>query len=41
MIHNKLYKRHHDARLSSMNWYLQGMHNGETDPTLVLFSGEA
>jgi hypothetical protein len=41
MTHSNLYNRDHEERFNSVNRYLHGIHKGETDPTFVLFSGEA
>jgi hypothetical protein len=41
MTQSNLYNRDHEERFNSVNWYLHGIHKGETDPTFVLFIGEA
>jgi hypothetical protein len=36
-----LYGMDYEARLKSVNWYLHGIYNGETDTKHGLFGGEA
>jgi hypothetical protein len=36
-----LHDMDYEARLKSVNWYLQGTHAGETDTKHGLFGGEA
>ena len=36
MFH-KYYNKDHEARGNFVHWYLQAVHNGETDPTVILF----
>jgi hypothetical protein len=38
---HKLYNKDNEARLNFVNWYCHAMHNGETDLTLILISGQA
>ena len=40
LVH-KLNNTDREARRNFVNWYLHGVHAGEIDPTLILFSGEA
>jgi hypothetical protein len=38
---HKLYNTNHEARVNFVICYLYGVYAGETDPTLILFHGEA
>jgi len=37
----KLYDTHHGARVYFVQWYLHEVHDGETNPTPILFSDAA
>jgi hypothetical protein len=36
----KVYDTHWQARPNLFIWYILGMHDGETEPTLILFSDQ-
>jgi hypothetical protein len=39
-VFHRLWDTDHEAGLNSVNWYFQGVYDGEIDHTLILFSGE-
>jgi hypothetical protein len=36
----KLYETDHEARLNFVNWHFLGMHDGQVNPKLILFSSK-